>query len=106
MHIPLGFCGTLGVCMVCSLVKTIFFVYCVIQSTVDRAPRRYLYTRMRLRVWLQKVRKVKSVYVSSFLQVGRSLQARSQVLRFGGENTFLGDNIFLFVICLRQIGHN
>jgi len=33
-------------------------VYCVIQSTVDRAPRPYLYTRMRLRLWLPKVRNV------------------------------------------------
>jgi len=31
-----------GGCMVCSLVKRGFFVYCVIQSTVDRAPRPYL----------------------------------------------------------------
>jgi len=58
MTIKLGFWGTLGGCMVCSLVKSVFFVYCVIQSTVDRAPRSYLYTRVRLRLWLSKVRKV------------------------------------------------
>jgi len=30
-------------------------------------------------------------------------QTRSQVLRFGGQNTFFGGNIFVFTICLKQI---
>jgi len=38
MTIKLGFWGTLGGYMVCSPVKRVFFVYCVIQGTVDRAP--------------------------------------------------------------------
>jgi len=52
--------------MVCSLVKRVFFVYCVIQKTVDRAPRSYLYTRMRLRLWLLKVRKVDQFMLATF----------------------------------------
>ena len=73
--------------MVCSLVKAVLFVYCVIQSTVDRAPRPYLYTRMRLPLWLPKVRKVNQ-FVSNFPQVGHSSQARSQVLMFGRKIDF------------------
>jgi len=30
-------------------------------------------------------------------------QARSQVSRFGGQNTSLGGKIFVFIICLKQI---
>jgi len=37
--------------MSCSLVKSIFCIYCVIKR-VFRAPRRYLYERTRLRLWL------------------------------------------------------
>jgi len=47
-------------------VKRVFFVYCVIQSTIDRAPRSYLYTRMRLRLWLPKVRNVKQFLLATF----------------------------------------
>ena len=46
--------------------KCVFFVYCVIQSTVDRAPRPCLYTRMRLRLWLPKVRKVNQFKLATF----------------------------------------
>ena len=52
--------------MVCLLVTRVFFVYCVIQSTVDRALRRYLYTRMSLRLWLPKVRKVDQFMLATF----------------------------------------
>jgi len=62
----IGLWGTLGRCMVCSLVKRVFFVYCAMQSTVDRAPRPYLYTRMRLRLWLPKVRKVNQFMLATF----------------------------------------
>jgi len=48
--INLGVWGTLGGCMGCSLVKSAFFVYCVIKRIVDRAPRRFLCTRTRLRL--------------------------------------------------------
>ena len=48
--------------MVCSLVKRGVFVYCVIQSIADRAPRPCLFTRMSLRLWLPKVRKVISLF--------------------------------------------
>jgi len=30
-------------------------------------------------------------------------QARIQVLRFGGNNTFLGGKYFCFIVCLKQI---
>jgi len=30
-------------------------------------------------------------------------QTRSQVLRFWGENTFLGGKIIIFIICLKEI---
>jgi len=62
----IGLWGTLGGCMVCLLVTRVFFVYCVIQSTVDRALRRYLYTRMSLRLWLPKVRKVDQFMLATF----------------------------------------
>jgi len=65
--------------MVCSLVKSVFFVYCVIQSTVDRAPRSYLYTRMRLRLWLSKVRKVNQFMLATFSE---SVILRRHVVRF------------------------
>ena len=87
MTIKLGFGGTLGRCIVCSLVKRVFFVYCAIQSTVDRAPRPHLYTRMRLRLWLPKVRKVNQLMLAT-LSKSVILQARSQVLRFGGKIHF------------------
>ena len=98
----MGFWGTLGGCMVCSLVKRVFFVYCVIQSAVDRAPRPCLYTRMRLRLWLLKVTKVNQFMLATF---SKSVIFRRHVIRFlrFGENTFLGDNIFVFIVCLRQI---
>ena len=75
-----------------------FFVYCVIQNTVDRAPRRYLYTRLRLRLWLPKVRKVNKFMLATF---SKSVILRRHVMRFQGlgENAFLGDNIFVFTIC-------
>jgi len=89
--------------------KVCFFVYCVIQNTVDSTPRRYLYTRMRLSLCLSKVRMVNK-YVSNFLQVGHSLQARSQVLRSGflRGKYILGDNIFVFIIWFKTnvSGHN
>jgi len=44
--------------MGCSLVKSVFFVLCIIKRIVDRVRRRYLYTRMRLHLWLPKARKV------------------------------------------------
>jgi len=31
-----------------------------------------------------------------------SSQAYSQVLRFGGQHTFLGGNIFVFILSLKQ----
>jgi len=43
-----------------------FFMYCVMQSTVDRAPRPYLCTKMRLRLWLPKVRKVNQFVLATF----------------------------------------
>jgi len=52
--------------MDCPLVKSAFFVYCVIQRRVDRAPRRYLYTRMRLRLWLLKAIKVNQFMLAAF----------------------------------------
>jgi len=55
MTMKLGFWETLGGCTVCSLQKRGFCMYCVIQGTVDRAPRPYLYTRRHLRLWLPKV---------------------------------------------------
>jgi len=102
MTIKLGFWGTLDGCIVCSLVKRVFFVYCVIQSTVDRVPRPYLYTRMRLR--LPKVRNLKQFMLATY---STSLIHRRHTVRFYGlgENTFLGDNIFVFIIsiiCLRR----
>jgi len=65
--------------MVCSLVKRVFFVYCVIQSTVDRAPRPYLYTRMRVGMWLPKVRKVNQFMLVTF---SKSVILRRHVVRF------------------------
>jgi len=62
--------------MVCSLVKGGFFVYCIIHSTVDRAPRPHLYTRMRLRLWLPKVRKVNQFMLAT---VSTSLILRRHV---------------------------
>jgi len=67
--------------MVCSPLKSIFFVYCVIQSTVDRAPRPYLFTRMRLRLWLSKVRKVNQFMSATF---SKSVILRRHVAGFGG----------------------
>jgi len=58
-----------------------FFVYCVIQNTVDRAPRRYLYTRMRLRLWLPKVRKVNQFMLATST---KSVIFRRHVVRFEG----------------------
>jgi len=55
--IKLGFWGTLGRCMGCSR-EVCFFLYCVIKRILDRAPKRFLCTRPRLRVWLLKARKV------------------------------------------------
>jgi len=71
--------GLLQECRVCSLVKSVFFVYCVIQSTVDRAPRPYLYARMRLRLWLSKVRMVNQFMLATF---SKSLILRKHVVRF------------------------
>jgi len=34
--------------MGCSLVKSVFFVYCIIKRIVDHASRLYLYARTRL----------------------------------------------------------
>jgi len=65
--------------MVCYLVKSVFFVYCVIQSTMDRAPRRYLCTRMRLCLWLSKVRKVNQFMLATF---SKSVILRRHVVRF------------------------
>jgi len=65
--------------MVCSLVKRVFFVYCVIQSTTERVPRSYLYTRMLPRLWLPKVRKVNKFMLATF---STSLILRRHVVRF------------------------
>jgi len=65
--------------VVYSLVKRVFFLYCVIQRTVDRAPRPYLYTRMRLRLWLRKVRKVNQFMLATF---SKSVILRRHVVRF------------------------
>jgi len=65
--------------VVCSLVKRIFFVYCVVKNAIDRAPRSYLYTRMRLRVSLPKVRKVNQFMLATF---STSLILRRHVVRF------------------------
>jgi len=56
-----------------------FFVYCVIQGTVDRAPRRYLYTRMRLRLWLSKMRMVNQFTLATF---SKSVILRRHVAKF------------------------
>jgi len=101
MTIKLGFWGTLGGCMVCSLVKRVFFVYCVIQSAVDRAPRPCLYTRMRLLLWLPKLRKVNQFMLATF---STSLILRRHVVRFwgiGGKYIFR-TQFLVFIICLRQ----
>jgi len=65
--------------MLCSLVKRVCFVYCVIQSAVDRAPRPYLHTRMRVRLWLPKVRKVNQFMLATF---SKSVTLRKHVVRF------------------------
>jgi len=65
--------------MVRSLVKRVFFVYYVTQSTVDRAPRPYLYTRTRLRLWLLKVRKVNQFMFATF---SKSVILHRHVVRF------------------------
>ena len=75
------FWGSLGGCMVCSLVKRVFFVYCITQSTVDCAPRPYLYTRMHLRLWLTKVKKVNQFMLATF---SKSIILRRHVVRFWG----------------------
>jgi len=61
--------------MVYSLVKHVFFVYCIIQSAIDHAPRSYLYTIM----WLLKVRKVNQSMLATF---STSLILRRHVVRF------------------------
>ena len=98
MNIKLNFRGTLGGCMVCSLVKSDFS--CIASYRVQLIVRPDV-TFIQECVCACGYRKRESlislVHVSSFLQVGRSSQARSQVLRLGGENTFLGDKIFVFV---------
>jgi len=48
-----------------------FFVYCVLKQIVDHSPRRYLYARTRLRLWLPRARYAK-VRFNSFLQVSCS----------------------------------
>ena len=88
MSIKLGFWGTLGECMVCSLVKPVFFVYCGMQRTVDRAPRPHLKKRMRLRLWLPKVRKVNQFMLATFT---KSVILRRHVVRckgLGGKYIF------------------
>ena len=98
----IGLLGNFGrMCgLLTTVVKRVFFVYCVIHSAVDRAPRPYLYTRMRLRLWLPKVRKVNQFMLATF---SKWVILRRHVVRFRGKNTFLGNNIFVFMICLRQI---
>jgi len=59
--------------------KVCFFVYCVIQSTVDRVPRRYLYIRMRLRLWLSKLKMVNQFIFATF---SKSLILRRHLVRF------------------------
>ena len=74
--------------MVCSLVKRVFFVYCVVQSAIDRTSRSYLCTRMRLRLCLPKVRKVNQFMLATF---SMSLILRRHVVRFyglGGKHIF------------------
>jgi len=91
-----------------TLVKRVFFVYCVIQSTVDRAPRPYLYTRMRLCLWLPKVRKVNQFMLATFstsLIIRR--QAHSQVLRFEGKILFRRQSFcFYYMFKTNFSGHN
>jgi len=55
--------------------------YCVIQSTGDRAPwsRSYLYARMRLRLWLPKVRMVNQFMLATF---SKSVILLRHVVRF------------------------
>jgi len=79
MTIKLGFWGNLSGYIVSSLVKAVLFVYCVIQSTVDRTPKPYLYTRMRVRLWLSKVRKVDQFMLATF---SKSVILRKHVVRF------------------------
>jgi len=55
-----GTSGTLSGCMGCSLVKSVLFVYGIIKRIVYRAPKRYLNTKTRLRLWLPKATKVTS----------------------------------------------
>jgi len=71
-------------------------------ESVDRAPRPYLYTRMRLRLWLPKVRKVNQFKLATF---SKSIILRRHVIRFEGlgGKYILRDNSFVFIICLRQI---
>ena len=84
--------------MVCSRVKRVFFVYCVIQSTVDRAPRPYLYTRMRLRLWLPKVRQVNQFMLG--ISPSRSFFAGTQLGFKGWGKIHFQETIFLFLLFL------
>jgi len=79
MTIKLGFGGTLGRFMGLLTSEGWFFVYCIIHSTVDRAPRPYLYTRMRLRLWLPKVRKANQFILAT---LSKSVILRRHVVRF------------------------
>jgi len=54
----LSFWGNLDGCLACSLMKSVFPVYCATRQMVDRVPRRHLYTRTRLPLRLAKARKV------------------------------------------------
>jgi len=50
-----------------SLVKPVFSLYCVIKRIVNRAPKRLLYPRTHLRVWIPKGRKLISRETNSFI---------------------------------------
>ena len=87
--------------MACSLVKSVFFVYCVIQSTADHAPRRYLYARMRLRLWLLKGEWL--IGLRQQLPPSRSYFAGTQSsFKVWGKMHFRR-HYLCFVICFRQI---
>ena len=65
--------------MVRSLVKRVFLCIASYRVQLIRAPRPYLYTRMHLRLWLPKVRKVNQFMLATF---SKSVILRRHVVRF------------------------
>jgi len=84
----IGFLGNFGWMYGLLTGKACFFVYCGMQRTVDRAPRPHLKKRMRLRLWLPKVRKVNQFMLATFT---KSVILRRHVVRckgLGGKYIF------------------